>query len=254
MSLESESKAVEILGLRERKKRRTREAIAEAAVGLFLKHGFDQVSVSHVAAAADVSKVTVFNYFPTKEDLVLSRIAYQVDLPAQVVRSRAEGETPLQALQRDYLRRLAERDPSTGTCADEHVLAIQRMILASPALTMRMTHHMLSSEESLCAALDEEIGESMNGVVARVTAAQFLATERALADRNLHRLLNGIDPDRLYRDAVAEADLAYGVLARGVASTGCRWGVPAEARIAGPRESRLAEARLTDPRLAEFRN
>jgi AcrR family transcriptional regulator len=232
MSLESESKAVEILGLRERKKRRTREAIADAAVRLFLRDGFDQVSVSHVAAAADVSKVTVFNYFPTKEDLVLYRIAYQVDLPAQVVRSRPDGETPLQALQRDYLRRLGERDPSTGTCPDEHVLALQRMIRASPTLTVRLTHHMLASEASLCAVLDEEMGETPNAVVARVAAAQFLATERALASRNLQRLLAGIDPERLHLEAVAEADLAYGVIARGIASTGCRWGVPADTRMA----------------------
>jgi AcrR family transcriptional regulator len=228
MSLEPESKAVEILGLRERKKRRTREAIAHAAVGLFLRDGFDQVSVSHVAAAADVSKVTVFNYFPTKEDLVLSRIAYQPDLPAQVVRTRGDGETPLQALERDYLHRLATRDPSTGVCADEYVVAIQRMIAATPNLNLRLTHRLLASEASLSAVLAEETGESPMGVVARVAAAQFLATERALVSRNLQRLLSGTDPEQLYRDAVAEAKLAYGVISRGVASTGCRWAIPAE--------------------------
>jgi len=58
-------------GLRERKKRQTREAIAQAAMALFVEHGFDAVTVADVARAADVSEKTVFNYFPAKEDLVL---------------------------------------------------------------------------------------------------------------------------------------------------------------------------------------
>ncbi len=228
MSVETESKTVEILGLRERKKRRTREAIAEAAVSLFLRDGFDQVSVSHVAAAADVSKVTVFNYFPAKEDLVLSRILHRSDLAAEVVRQRPSSQSPLQALERDYLRRLTAREPSTGVCADEYVMAIQRMILATPSLTLRLTHHMLASEASLAEALTDEMGDTLNGVVARVAAAQFLATERALANRNLQRLLAGVDPDQLYREAIMEAELCYGVIARGIESTGCRWVVPVE--------------------------
>ena len=60
-------------GLRERKKRQTHEAIAEAAMALFVEHGFDAVTVADVARAADVSEKTVFNYFPAKEDLVALR-------------------------------------------------------------------------------------------------------------------------------------------------------------------------------------
>ena len=60
-------------GLRERKKQRTREDIAAAAMALFSARGFDDVTVADVARAADVSEKTVFNYFPTKEDLVVHR-------------------------------------------------------------------------------------------------------------------------------------------------------------------------------------
>src|ERR1700754_5119358 len=60
-------------GLRERKKRQTQEAIAGAAMELFLEHGFDAVTVADVARAADVAEKTVFNHFPTKEDLVFFR-------------------------------------------------------------------------------------------------------------------------------------------------------------------------------------
>src|SRR5919201_4879044 len=62
------------LGLRERKKQRTRELIAETGRRLFKERGFDRVTVAEVARAAEVSEQTVFNYFPTKEDLVYWRL------------------------------------------------------------------------------------------------------------------------------------------------------------------------------------
>ena len=60
-------------GLRERKKRETRETIARTAMDLFVERGYDAVTVADVARAADVSEKTVFNYFPAKEDLVFGR-------------------------------------------------------------------------------------------------------------------------------------------------------------------------------------
>src|SRR5260370_13197858 len=69
------------LGLRERKKLRTRQLIAETARRLFVERGFDAVSVAAVARAAEASEATVFNYFPTKEDLVYQGMQdFQTDL------------------------------------------------------------------------------------------------------------------------------------------------------------------------------
>ena len=72
-------------GLRERKKEQTRQLIAETARRLFSERGFDRVTVAEVARAAEVSEQTVFNYFPTKEDLVLA---------ASVLRGRAAADDP----------------------------------------------------------------------------------------------------------------------------------------------------------------
>ena len=59
------------LGLRERKKARTRQVIADAAARLFAERGYEQVAVSDVAREAEVSEQTVYNYFQTKEQLVI---------------------------------------------------------------------------------------------------------------------------------------------------------------------------------------
>ena len=87
-------------GLRERKKQKTREEIFEAARELFGKRGFESVTVAEVARAADVSQVTVFNYFPTKEDLFYSRLeAFEEELLASV-RDRQPGESVIRAFGR----------------------------------------------------------------------------------------------------------------------------------------------------------
>lgn len=74
-------------GLRERKKARTRALVAETAMGLFAARGFDAVTVAEVAEAAEVSVTTVFNYFPTKEDLFYDRQDEVVEHLSRVVRA-----------------------------------------------------------------------------------------------------------------------------------------------------------------------
>src|ERR671925_604506 len=92
------------LGLRERKKQQTRQLIAETARRLFTERGFERVTVAEIARAADVSEQTVFNYFPTKEDLVYWRLeSFEQDLLA-AVRDREPGEPVLAAFGRFVTR------------------------------------------------------------------------------------------------------------------------------------------------------
>src|SRR5215213_9281362 len=89
-------------GLRERKKQQTRQAIADTARRLFSERGFDAVTVAEIARAADVAEKTVFNYFPTKEDLFYSRLeAFEEELLA-AIRGRPGGESAIAAF-RDFL-------------------------------------------------------------------------------------------------------------------------------------------------------
>src|SRR3954471_24374248 len=124
----------EPVGLRERKKARTRKAISETAIALFLERGYDEVSVAEIAAAAEVSKRTLFAYFPTKDDLVLHRIADHEDETARVVRGRAPGESPLAALHRHRRTTRPRHDPITGLCDLPAVMDFYRLVTESPAL------------------------------------------------------------------------------------------------------------------------
>src|SRR5436190_19787947 len=91
-------------GLRERKKEQTRQLIASTARQLVAERGFDPVTVAQVARAADVSEATVFNYFPTKEDLFYSGLeAFEEELLGSI-RDRAAGESVLAAFGRFVLK------------------------------------------------------------------------------------------------------------------------------------------------------
>jgi AcrR family transcriptional regulator len=87
-----------VVGLRESKKARTRRAISDVATGLFVAHGFEHVTVAEVAAAADVSTKTVFNYFATKEDLFFDRAAELLEGLVGAIRDRPPGTTATGAL------------------------------------------------------------------------------------------------------------------------------------------------------------
>src|SRR6201984_3007388 len=90
------------LGLRESKKGRHRQVIAAAAARLFAERGYEQVAVSDVARQAEVAEQTVYNYFPTKEQLVIDRDQLVRDRLCDLIRSRPSGTTAAAAV-RDFV-------------------------------------------------------------------------------------------------------------------------------------------------------
>jgi AcrR family transcriptional regulator len=201
-------------GLRERKKQRTHAAISDAAIALFLERGFSQVSVAQVAEAAEVSKRTLFAYFPTKEDLVVHRLADHETELARVVRARTPGTPPLTAVREHFLDGLRQRDPITGLNDHPQVLRLTRMILDTPSLVARMEGFKSGAERALAAALRETADTS--DLTARVAAVQIVAVRWALSQDNAHRMADGESADARYEGAVADAEHAFALLEHGL--------------------------------------
>ncbi|MCD9144143.1 TetR/AcrR family transcriptional regulator [Streptomyces albireticuli] len=204
-------------GLRERKKQRTRELLSKTAIELFLERGFDQVSVAEVAAAAEVSKPTLFRYFPAKEDLVLHGIADHQGEAARVVRGRAPGERPLAALRAHFHERLDAHDPITGLCDVPAVLAYRDLLYGTPGLLARLTLYALEDERELAAALGEA---GADGMTARLGAAQIITVHQVLARGNWERLADGASAAAVLGDAHMDADRAYELLGDGLGVRG----------------------------------
>src|SRR5215218_5386039 len=202
-------------GLSERKKQQTREQIAEAARQLFAERGFAKVTVAEVARAADVSLQTVFNYFPTKEDLVYWRLgSFEEELLA-TIRDRPSGEPALAAFRRFLLGQsglLGEHDPE----AREQLVAFTRMIVESPALRAREAQILLGYTASLAALLAEETGADAGDVRPAVAANAMMGVHRALIEHVRARILAGEFGPELSAAVRAEAERAFDLVAGGL--------------------------------------
>ena len=201
------------LGLRERKKQQTREAIADTALRLFTERGFDAVPVAEVAREANVSEATVFNYFPTKEDLVYHRLeAFETEL-LDAIRDRPAGEAALAAFGRFVLEPrgyLATKEP------DERFLAIPRMIEQSPALLARERQIFERFTLALAALLAEETGARPDAIEPRVAAEALIGVHRALVGYARREMLAGRGPQALGRDVRERGRRAVALLEGGL--------------------------------------
>ncbi|WP_326733025.1 TetR/AcrR family transcriptional regulator [Streptomyces phaeochromogenes] len=197
------------MGLRERKKLRMYQDVSDVAITLFLQKGFERVSVAEVAAAAQISKPTLFRYFSSKEDLVLHRFADHEDEAARVVAARAPGESAVDALRRQFLAGIERSDPITGVNGDPHILAFHRLLYGTPSLVARLYEYLERSEGALTVALG-------GGLEARLAAGQIVAVQRILAQENWRRIADGEPVADVRRDAVVAAESAFARLEAGL--------------------------------------
>ncbi|MEO3801447.1 TetR/AcrR family transcriptional regulator [Nonomuraea sp. B1E8] len=207
-------------GLRERKKRETRERIADIAMGLFMAKGFDNVTVAEVARAADVSVNTVFNYFSTKEDLFADRQHLAVDHPVRVLREREPGESVVRAFRRDVLHAIDTQDWRYGFNLGTDVFA--RIVDASPALVARMREVHEQREKVLTRALADELDADSDDLRPRLVAAHILTTARLLTDYSVSRRLAGEEWESIEPDLRAQAEKAFDLLEPGLGDYGRR--------------------------------
>ncbi|QNP73016.1 TetR/AcrR family transcriptional regulator [Streptomyces roseirectus] len=183
------------LSLRERKKRATRQRISDVATGLFVARGFDEVTVAEVARAADVSAMTVFNYFPRKEDLFLDRVPEAVETFTGAVRHRAPGTTPLTALHDLALALLEDHHPLSAV--DDDFPAFWQVVVDSPALRARAREGVEELETALADVLAETAPEYPDPPLA---AALTVAAYRTVYVASARRLMAG-EPASTVADA-----------------------------------------------------
>jgi AcrR family transcriptional regulator len=206
------------LGLRERKKERTRRLIADTAWRLFADRGFEQVTVAEVARQAEVAVATVFNYFPTKEDLFFFRLeafgAYLVD----AVATRAAGEPVLVAFRRHLLGSggLLAQVEAGDLQALERLRTVSRVIAASPALQVREQQAFARTADALAARLAAETGAPADDLRPQAAANALIGVQRALVDYTRRRVLADEEPGRLATDVRRLSEDAFALLAQGL--------------------------------------
>ena len=212
------------LGLRERKKLRTRQLIADTAMRMFAERGFDAVPVTAVARAAEVSEATVFNYFPTKEDLVYRGMeAFEGELLA-AVRDRPAGETIVAAFGQIVLQPrgfLAEPDED----AVRYLIAVANMIAASPALLARERDILDQYTESLAALIAEDTAAEPGDLRPWVVARALIGIHQSLIQLVRRRLAEGqVNAADVAREVVTRGRQALEQLEQGLADYGTRPG------------------------------
>ncbi|KAA5826065.1 TetR/AcrR family transcriptional regulator [Saccharopolyspora hirsuta] len=193
-------------GLRDRRKRQTRQEISDIATRLFTERGFEDVTIAQVAAAAGVAKMTVTNHFPRKEDLVLDIHEEFVARLGEVVAGRRDGESPLAALRRAYFADLARRDAMLGFAGPDFV----RLITGSPTLLARLREIHEEREAPLAAALTDEFDE----FTAELVAAHVVAVHRTLFREVQRRTLAEQDHDEIAAAVEPLAARAFDALQR----------------------------------------
>ncbi|MFD8719119.1 TetR/AcrR family transcriptional regulator [Streptomyces sp. NPDC059629] len=161
-------------GLRERSKARRRQAITQAAYRLFAEQGYSGTSIADIAAEAEVSPRTVTLYFPSKQDIALSRFSESVQRLTDAFRARTEGVGALDVLT-DWLHdENRQRDPQ-----DE---LAERMFDANPELQALRTARLAEALREGTAAVAEDLGVSPQSVGPRIAAAAAMAVMTVLHD------------------------------------------------------------------------
>jgi AcrR family transcriptional regulator len=206
------------MGLRERKKEQTRRLIADTAWRLFADRGFDRVTVAEVARQADVAVATVFNYFPTKEDLFFFRLeAFGADL-VDAVATRAAGEPALAAFRRQLLQSggLLAQAAAGDLQALERLRTVNRVIAASPALQAREQQAFARTADALAARLAAEPGAGADDLRPQVAANALSGVQRALVGYTRRRVLADEQPTRLAADVRRLSEDAFALLEQGL--------------------------------------
>jgi len=207
------------LGLRERKKKQTRQVIAEAALRLFNERGFDSVTVAQVARAADLSEATVFNYFPTKESLFFGQMQTFEEALIQAVHERRGGESVLAAFRRfidEGSERLANESAAVA------ISMAGRIVGASPSLRAREREIVADSTDALALLIAEESGSPPGDIEPWVVANALMGAHRAVVSHVRSEVLGGRRGPALAAESRSQIERVFATLERGLEHYGIK--------------------------------
>jgi AcrR family transcriptional regulator len=163
-------------GLRERKKQQTRLALVDAALDLFLEHGYDHTTVDQIAATADVSPRTFFRYFGSKEDILLHHMEEGERVMSDALAARPAQEPPFVAMAQTYRALLSFIQAATPD-ENDRFLKTQRVLDVNPALMLTNFTRVTAMEDRLAVEIGRRMGvdptvdQRPHMVVALISAA-----------------------------------------------------------------------------------
>lgn len=194
-------------GLRERKKRMTRQRISDVASALFLARGFDNVTVAEIADRVGVSEKTIYNYFPNKESLVFDHADDQIERLTAAIAARQPGSSPVGA----FVAALnADIEGFAATLGDARDLlpAFAEMIHSTPALRAAWGEHRQRAVAAVSQALAEEFGVDPRDPEPLISARALVSLQELTYDSQNRHAADGLSGDEL--QAAVEADLERG--------------------------------------------
>lgn len=191
-------------GLRERKKRQTKQRISDIATGLFLERGFQAVTVAEIAEAADVSVNTVYNYFPAKEDLFLDRMEGVTHRLARMIRGRDLGESAARAVLREIRGHVAAVSPAYGLMTG--FADFMRVIDGAPTLQARLMALQQEVRRTTVDALREEAGTGPDDTMPLLVGGQIAWIQGAVVEFISAEMTAGRDPGEVSREALGLLD------------------------------------------------
>ena len=198
------------MGLRETKKAATHQHITDAAMRLFATRGFEKVTVGDVAAEAGVSEKTVFNYFPTKEDLFYDEVPERARRLAEAIRSRPDGEPIIAALRRLQIG-------ESGRLCSPAFATFARILEESPALRAKELEVMSFMAQALADALEEE---GIDARDARIAASLLISVHRHFFRAARTQALAGKHGPAAARRLRSDLERAYTLLEHGLGGLG----------------------------------
>ncbi|MGY0232917.1 TetR/AcrR family transcriptional regulator [Longispora urticae] len=167
---------METASLRERKKQRTREALVDAAFGLFQRKGFEATTVDEIADSVEVSARTFFRYFEGKDDLLLTIQEQQFELLFDLIRARPAGEAVLDVVRHAAVEVVRAAEQGTHGFDPEKVSCMQSLMAASPALAARCRAFSSARTDELAGCLAGRMGVADDDPRAYLAASVAVTT------------------------------------------------------------------------------